>query len=137
MGGKCYSKPRNSLQPAPKPSNLGGDIQTDLPTACIPVPKISNAMNNDGVITSRDLSNELEEPLFMQKKKSHGCFYEGKRWGWKFSNRDVSMSSRTGVDCIASHRCPGEEAIFKAGGKCHVEDHCPGPPRSQALPQLS
>lgn len=69
IGGKCYSKPRNSLQPAPKPSNLGGDIQTDLPTACIPVPKISNAMNNDGVITSRDLSNELEEPLFMQKKK--------------------------------------------------------------------
>ena len=71
MGGKCYSKPRNSLQPPLKPSNFGGDIQTDLPTAYIPVPKISHAMNNDGVITLRDLGNEFEEPLFMQKKKKN------------------------------------------------------------------
>lgn len=84
MGGKCYSKPRKSLQPPPKPSNFGGDIQTDLPTACIPVPKISNAMNNDGVITSRDLSNELEEPLFMQKKNLMDAFM-------KASNEDGSF----------------------------------------------
>ena len=130
MGGKCYSKPRNSLQPPPKPSNFGGDIQTDRPTACVPVPKISNAMNNDGVITLRDLSNELEKPLFMQKKPTHGCFYEGKRWGWKFSNRDVSISSRTGVDCTVSHHCPGEGAIFKARG----EVPCGGP-LSRSPPQ--
>lgn len=73
----------------------------------------------------------------MSLKSLFLCFYEGKRWGGKFSNRDVSISSRTGVDCTVSHHCPREEAIFKAGGKCHVEDHCPRPPRSQALPQLS
>lgn len=49
-------------------SKFGGDTQTNLPAACTPVYKISNAMNNDGVITSRDLGNEFEALFFLCKK---------------------------------------------------------------------
>lgn len=88
-------------------------------------PKRSNA------IIWGDLGNEFEQPFFMQKKLSYRCFYEGKRRGWKFS---ISRMSASPVGLHSLVLFWGRGWFLKPGGRCHLEDHSPGPPPQPGCP---